>query len=86
MLTDAREDGLIASNPCQQPRRARHGGSKRKALLAEVNTEGPKHLEPTQARALLAATPEPHRDLVLAALSIGFRRGELLGLKWEDIR
>lgn len=86
MLTDARDEGLVQSNPCQQPRRARHGASRRKALLAEVKQERPKHLEPTEARALLAATPDDHRDLVLAALSTGFRRGELLGLRWEDIR
>jgi integrase len=86
MLTDARDAGLIASNPCQQPRRARHGASRRHALLAEVNVSKPKHLEPTEARALLASTPEPHREIVLAALSTGFRRGEVLGIRWEDIR
>src|SRR5215218_7736495 len=80
MLTDALEDGLISSNPCRQPRRARHGASRRRALLAEVKTERPKHLEPEEARALLAATPDPYWDMVLAALATGFRRGELLGL------
>jgi integrase len=86
MLTDAIDEGLIQSNPCHQPRRARHRASRRKSLLAEVRTEKPKHLEPTEARALLEATPEPYRDLILAALSTGFRRGELAGLRWEDVR
>jgi integrase len=86
MLTDAMDAGLIQSNPCRQPRRARHGSSRRKALLAEVTAEKPKHLEPTEARALLTATPAEYQDIVLAALTTGFRRGELLGLKWEDIR
>lgn len=85
MLTDARDVGLIASNPCQQPRRARHGASRRRALLAEVKSDKPKHLEPTEARALLAATPDRYRDMILAALATGFRRGELLGLGWEDV-
>jgi integrase len=86
MLTDAIDEGLIQSNPCHRPRRARHGASRRRALLAEVKAEKPKHLEPTEAQALLAATPDEYRDLILAALSTGFRRGELLGLRWEDIR
>ena len=85
MLTDALDAGLIPSNPCHQPRRARHGASRRRALLAEVTVERPKYLEPAEARALLAATPERYRDMVLAALSTGFRRGELIGLRWEDI-
>ncbi|MGH2973381.1 MAG: tyrosine-type recombinase/integrase [Solirubrobacterales bacterium] len=85
MLTDARAEGLIPSNPCQQPRRGRHGASGRGSLLAEVKAEKPKHLEPAEACALLAAVPEEHRDMVLAALSTGFRRGELIGLRWEDI-
>jgi integrase len=55
-------------------------------LLAEVKTEKPKHLEPIEARALLAATPERYRDLVLTTLATGFRRGEVLGLRWEDLR
>jgi hypothetical protein len=64
-----------------------YGASRRRALLAEVTAEKPEHLEPTEARALLAATPEPYREIVLAALSTGFRRGAC-GLRWrtEDKR
>lgn len=86
MLTDAVADGLLASNPARQPRRARHGGSKRRGLYADATRPPPKYLEPVEARALLAACPIDHRPMVLAALTTGFRRGELLGLRWEDIR
>lgn len=86
MLTDAVSEGLIATNAARQPSRARHGGSRRASLYVEAKRATPAHFEPDEARALLAATPEPHRAMVLAALTTGFRRGELLGLRWEDIR
>jgi integrase len=86
MLTDAVAEGLIASNPVRQPRRARHGGSRRKAAYLDAQRPAPKFLEPDEARALLVAGPEPYRDMVLADLTTGCRRGELLGLRWEDIR
>ncbi|HKP89800.1 MAG TPA: tyrosine-type recombinase/integrase [Thermoleophilaceae bacterium] len=86
MLTDAVDEGLIVTNAARQPRRARHGGSRRGALYVAVKRAAPKFLEPAEARALLAVTPESHRAMVLAALTTGFRRGELLGLRWEDIR
>lgn len=87
MLTDAVAEGLIAANPARQPRRARHRGSGRKALYADAKRETPKHLEPDEALAVLAVTaPGQPREMVLATLTTGFRRGELLGLRWEDIR
>jgi integrase len=85
MLTDAVTDGLIAANPARQPRRARHGSSRRGQLFADARREAPKHLEPVEALALLNATPAEHRTMVLAALTTGARRGELLGLRWEWI-
>ena len=86
MLTDAVGDGLISSNPVRQPRRARHGASTRNAAYLEAQRADPKFLEPDEARALLAVTPPAYADMVLAALTTGFRRGELLGLRWENIK
>jgi integrase len=86
MLTDAVGDGVISSNPVRQPRRARHGASLRKASYLEARRADPKFLEPDEARALLAVTPPAYAEMVLAALTTGFRRGELLGLCWENIK
>ncbi len=40
---------------------------------------------PDEVRALLQATDERHYPIMLTACMTGMRRGELLGLKWEDI-
>lgn len=85
MLSDAVSDGLLTRNPLRQPRRARHGGSRRKSLYVNAKRKAPKHLEVDEARALLAVTPAAYRTMVLAALTTGFRRGELLGLRWHDL-
>ncbi len=42
-------------------------------------------LTPPEIRRLLQAADEPVRTLVLTAVMTGMRRGELLGLKWEDV-
>ncbi|MEX2197063.1 MAG: site-specific integrase [Thermoleophilaceae bacterium] len=86
MLTDAVADGHIASNPLRTPRRARHRGGGRQVVFdLQPERKPPKYLEPVEARALLAATPASFRDMVLCALTTGFRRSELLGLQWEWI-
>jgi integrase len=45
-----------------------------------------RYLDPDQARALLTAA-EGHKDeaLFVTAIMCGLRRGELLGLRWQDI-
>jgi integrase len=85
MLTDAVSEALIASNPSRQPNMPRHRGSRRNALYPDQAAPVPKHLEPVEARALIAATDPKHRALVLTALTTGARAGELYGLKWEGI-
>ena len=42
-------------------------------------------LTPPEIRRLLDAADEPVRTLLLCAVLTGMRRGELLGLKWEDV-
>jgi integrase len=42
-------------------------------------------LTPPEIRRLLDAAHEPVRTLLLCAVLTGMRRGELLGLRWEDI-
>jgi transposase InsO family protein len=86
MLTDAVADGRLATNPLRTPKRARHrGGGRHDVLDLQVVRQPPKHLEPHEALALLAATPPRYRDMVLCALTTGLRRNELLALPWEWI-
>jgi integrase len=42
-------------------------------------------LEPVEVQALLSELREPFNTLILLACVTGLRRGELFGLKWEDI-
>jgi integrase len=42
-------------------------------------------LTPPEIRRLLDAADEPVRMLILCAVLTGMRRGELLGLRWEDV-
>jgi integrase len=42
-------------------------------------------LEPVEIAALLAELRDPFRTLILLASVTGLRRGELFGLKWEDV-
>jgi integrase len=42
-------------------------------------------LTPPEIRRLLDAVDEPVRTLILCAVLTGMRRGELLGLRWEDV-
>ena len=74
MLTDAVADGHLATDPLRTPKRARHrGGGRHDVLDLQVARRPPKHVEPREALALLAATPMRYRDVVLCALTTGLR-------------
>src|SRR6266567_4058550 len=73
-LSDAVRLGLIARNVCDMVSPPRKQHKEMKLLTAD------------QARKLLdAAVGYPNEALFVLALATGMRRGELLGLKWQDI-
>jgi integrase len=73
-LDDAIKMGLIARNVCEAVSPPRKQHKEISPLTAE------------QSRKLLdAAKGHPQEALFVLALATGMRRGELLGLKWQDI-
>ncbi len=73
-LDDAIKMGLIARNACDAVSSPRKQHKEMKPLT------------PDQARKLLeAAKGHPQEALFVLALATGMRRGELLGLKWQDV-
>jgi integrase len=64
--------GYLDANPAQYVERPR------------VEIEEMEILTPPEIRRLLDAAEEPVRTLLLCAVLTGMRRGELLGLRWED--
>ncbi len=73
-LEDAVKKGLVARNVCDAVSPPRKQHKEMKPLTAE------------QARQLIeAAKGHPQEGLFVLALATGMRRGELLGLKWQDI-
>ncbi len=73
ILSAAEEEGHIEKNPARQVRPLRV--PKRRV---EVYT-------PEEVRALLAAADMEAYPLLLAALTTGFREGELFALRWSDV-
>jgi len=47
--------------------------------------ETPDILTPVEIRGILSELPEPARTVTMLAAITGMRRGELFGLKWEDL-
>jgi integrase len=73
MLRKAVEWGYAASNPAAGFKPEKERNRREFFLTAD------------QADELLEKTPEHIRPLVVAALHTGARRGELLGLTWQDV-
>jgi integrase len=76
-LQDARNDGTITRNPTDgiKPHKTPQGAAKES-----------KALDPMQVQALLSAASEERlAALYVVALHTGLRRGEVLGLLWNDV-
>jgi len=73
MFKHAVQWGYLDGNPAQYVERPR------------VEVEEMEILTPPEIHRLLAAADEPVRTMLMCAVLTGMRRGELLGLKWEDI-
>ena len=73
MFKHAVQWGYLDANPAQYAERPRSEEREMEILT------------PPEIRRLLDAADEPVRTLLLCAVLTGIRRGELLGLRWEDI-
>ena len=73
MFKHAVQWGYLDASPAQYAERPR-GEDKEMEILTVP-----------EIRRLLQAADEPVRTLLLTAVMTGMRRGELLGLKWEDV-
>lgn len=76
VFDQAIKEGLIPFNPVDRVEPPKRGQSN------------PTYYQPEEVRAILEALndePQQWRMLVLLLLSSGCRRGEALGLKWEDV-
>ena len=57
----------------------------REMKLAKENNTRVRFIEEAEEARLIEALPERFRPLAIVALHTGARRGELLGLRWNDI-
>jgi integrase len=73
MLKHAVQWGYLDANPAQYAERPR--GEEQEMQI----------LTPPEIRRLLEAADEPVRTMLMCAALTGMRRGELFGLRWEDI-
>ena len=60
--------------------------SKGKSLILKENNKRMRFLNEDEIRSLLDACNEPLVDVVECAINTGMRKGEILGLRWEQIR
>ena len=57
-----------------------------KSLLTKENNQRLRFLSQEELQKLLAASPDHLQEIIICAVNTGMRRGELLSLKWEQIR
>jgi integrase len=75
LVGEAQARGLVATNNVRTVTRTKR---KRSEGQIEMPTKD-------ELRALIAATPDRHRPLILTALLAGLRGSELRGLLWNDV-
>lgn len=76
VLDEAMRDGMIAANPAERAR------------LPKIEKREADFLEPSEIAALLKATddePPQSRILIYLLAVSGGRRGEVLGLRWQNV-
>jgi len=76
IFTKAVEWEMIEQNPF----------SKGKSLILKENNKRLRFLNENEIPKLLDACPDYPRNIVECALNTGMRKGEMLGLKWNQIR
>jgi integrase len=76
ILAKAVEWGMLEASPFK----------KGKRLMFKENNQRKRFLSEVEVEALLGACTSHLRPIVETAIHTGMRRGELLGLRWEQIR
>jgi integrase len=57
-----------------------------KSLLAKENNKRVRYLNPEEISALVQECPKHLKPIVICALNTGMRKGEILSLKWDQVR
>ncbi|MEI6314554.1 MAG: site-specific integrase [Syntrophus sp. (in: bacteria)] len=60
--------------------------SRGKSLLTKENNQRLRFLSQEELQKLLTVSPDHLQEIIICAVNTGMRRGELLSLKWEQIR
>ena len=75
IVGEAQARGLVAANNVRAIAK----------IKRERRAERPEMPSQAELQAIIAATPDRHRPLILTALLAGLRGSELRGLLWEDV-
>ncbi|PIW65465.1 MAG: hypothetical protein COW12_01810, partial [Candidatus Omnitrophica bacterium CG12_big_fil_rev_8_21_14_0_65_45_16] len=76
LLNKALAEGILVANPCQQIQ---------KLKFSESGRARERFLDEDEIKRLLSAAGYPLKQILVIALGTGMRRGELMGLRWQDI-
>ncbi len=76
LLSKGAEWELLEQNPFKRG----------KSLLTKENNKRLRFLSQEELQKLLGVAPKHLREVIICAVNTGMRRGELLSLKWEQVR